>query len=320
MSSTRDFKSPGIFAEDASTVIPPTPIAGVAYRDAVSGTVDTPNGWRYGTRVESQDWNQIMFLLTSMAEMQDKQGILGYSDQVDYVIPALVFGSDGLPYLCIQANGPSTAVHDPVGSPLFWEQFSGHGQIVFTIAGVSSWTVPMAMQIGYVKPMVTVTGGGGGGGRFSTGGGGGGGGGVASSVVDLSGVASVSVTVGAGGGGRVGSSGDASPGGSSSFGSLVVASGGGGASTWAAGAGGIGITGSYKTSLGPGSAVVYHNNPTTAAKYGGGSGGGPGARGADEAAQGAVGFSATLPGGGGGGGNENGNGGNGAPGSVVIEW
>ena len=99
MSSTRDFKSPGIFAEDATTVIPPTPIAGVAYRDAVTGTDDTPNGWRYGTRVASQDFNQVMYLLTSMLGMIDTQGILGWSDQVDYAVPAIVFGSNGLPYI-----------------------------------------------------------------------------------------------------------------------------------------------------------------------------------------------------------------------------
>lgn len=197
MSSTRDFKSPGIFAEDATTVIPPTPIAGVAYRDAVGGTADTPNGWRYGTRVESQDWNQIMFMITSMLGMIDKQGILGWSDLVDYEVPALVFGSNGLPYLAMQASGPSTAPQDPTAGLPYWSEFALHGMQVLTSS--QTWTVPMAMQLGYVRPKVTVIGGGGGGGVNATAGGGGGGAGVGIGVLDLTGVASVSVTVGAGG-------------------------------------------------------------------------------------------------------------------------
>lgn len=121
MSSTRDFKNPGIFADSATTVIPPTPIAGVAYRDAVTGTDDTPNGWRYGTRVESQDWNQVMFLLTSMMGMIDSQGMLGWSDLVDYAVPAVVFGSDGNHYKAIQPSGPATSVQDPTTAPLYWK-------------------------------------------------------------------------------------------------------------------------------------------------------------------------------------------------------
>lgn len=122
MSSTRDFKSPGIFAEDATTVIPPTPIAGVAYRDAVSGTVDTPNGWRYGTRVDSQDWNQVMFMITSMLAMMDTKGVLGWSSSVDYTEAAIAFGSDGKLYSWVQASGPGTGagVKDPVTNPLYW--------------------------------------------------------------------------------------------------------------------------------------------------------------------------------------------------------
>lgn len=126
MSSTRSFKAPGTFAADASTVIPPTPIAGVSYRDAVSGTDDVENGWRYGTRVESQDFNQIMFLATSMLGMLDTQGVLGWSSDVDYTGPAIVFGSDGQLYIKIgAASGPNNGgAKDPISSPTFWQSFT----------------------------------------------------------------------------------------------------------------------------------------------------------------------------------------------------
>lgn len=162
MSSTRDFKSPGIFAENAATVIPPTPIAGVSYRDTVSGATDTPNGWRYGTRVESQDWNQVMFLLTSMLNTLDKQGILGWSSAVNYQVPAITFGSNGLLYIATQNSGPGSSVQDPITSPLFWEQMLSKGLVVFSTPGAFTWTVPKLMQLGYIRPKVTVLGAGGG--------------------------------------------------------------------------------------------------------------------------------------------------------------
>lgn len=125
MSSTRDFKSPGVFAQDASITIPTTPIAGVAYRDAVSGTDDVGSGWRYGTRVESQDWNQIMFLVTSMLSVVDKKGLLGWSNLVDYDEPALAFGSDGKIYSWVSASGPNNGgAKDPAsGLPAYWVEF-----------------------------------------------------------------------------------------------------------------------------------------------------------------------------------------------------
>lgn len=125
MASTRDFKSPGVFAEDATTVIPPTPIQGVAYRDAVTGTSDVPNGWRYGATVKSQDWNQIMFQATSIISEIDKRGVLGWSDQVLYDEPAITFSSDGTLYLWVQASGPGAGgAKDPISSPTYWTSLS----------------------------------------------------------------------------------------------------------------------------------------------------------------------------------------------------
>lgn len=129
MASTRSIISPGIFAENASTVIPPTPIAGVSYRDTVSGTDDIVNGWRYGTRVESQDWNQIVFLMTSMLSLIDKKGVIGWSNLVDYTESALTFGSDGNLYVWIQASGPGNGgAKDPISSPTFWKPLADNAQ------------------------------------------------------------------------------------------------------------------------------------------------------------------------------------------------
>ena len=320
MSSTRNFKSPGIFAEDANTTIPPAPIAGVAYRDAVNGADRTEDGWRYGTRVESQDWNQIMFLITSMLSSIDKQGILGWKNDIDYAPPAIAFGSNGLPYVALQASGPSTAFQDPISSPLYWEQFSAHGQIVLTTT--QTWTVPAAMRLGLVKPMITAFAGGGGGGHTESatlGGGGGGGGGAGKGVIDLTGLSTVAVSIGAGGAGAPsGSSGFGINGGNTTFGALITCIGGGGGGNPSAGQAGscTGVPSVVVVSAaGCGTSVTPSGGIT-------GSGGGYGGEGAAISSR-PLGVSGRgIGGGGAGGGGSSGSrgGGAGAAGAVIIEW
>lgn len=184
---------------------------------------------------------------------------------------------------------------------------------IFKTAGVTNWTVPAGVK----KAWVTVIGGGGGGGcsivANNIGSGGGGGGGLAQRLVDLSGVASVSVTVGAGGVGASVAGNAGGAGGTSSFGAYLSATGGaggGGNSTVgnAPGAGGRGSGGDHNTSLGAGS-------PNYAIH--GGSGGGPGPR----STQASVPGSDALDAGGGGSGAQVGQpGGSGAAGCVIIQW
>lgn len=127
MSSTRSVKSPGIFANAASTVIPTTPIAGASYRNAVSGAAAIAQGWPYAIKVNSAEFNQILYQYTSLVDVMDKQGVLGWTNLVDYAAPALVFGSDFKLYLCTNANGPATTVQDPVSAPAYWKIFDPSG-------------------------------------------------------------------------------------------------------------------------------------------------------------------------------------------------
>lgn len=199
----------------------------------------------------------------------------------------------------------------------FQAMFPFRGRATVTAPGVTNWAVPAGVN----KVWVRVIGGGGGAGRYEGGGGGGGAGGIAEKLIDLTGVASVTLTVGDGGAGRTGSSGDGSNGGTSSFGSYCSATGGAGASKWYGGQGGVGSGGDINTSIGNGSHQTRQDNgATNTSIYGGGHGGGPGGMGSGSGSKASPGNNATLPGGGGGGGNENGNGGNGAPGSIEIRW
>ncbi|MCN2816121.1 hypothetical protein MLV98_22555, partial [Escherichia coli] len=96
---------------------------------------------------------------------------------------------------------------------------------------------------------VKVIGGGGSGGYPSisltnaAGGGGGGGGGVSESVIDLTGIDTVTITVGSGGESQNTSARNGNPGGTSSFGAYLSATGGDGGGQVSGGAGGKGVGG-----------------------------------------------------------------------------
>lgn len=123
MSNTRDYKAPGQFAADAVTVIPGTPTTGVAYRDTTTTEQDSENGWPFATLVDSATFNQIMFQLTGLARIQDTQGVLGWSNLVDYPVGALVMGSNMQLYRAKTANGPTSSVADPVSATAVWEAY-----------------------------------------------------------------------------------------------------------------------------------------------------------------------------------------------------
>lgn len=125
MASTRNMIAPPVFASDASTVVPPTPVAGVTYRDPIGGPASAADGWPYAERVNSADFNQIMFQLTSVSSIVDKKGVLGWSNLVDYTEPAVTFGSDGVLYAWISASGPDNGgAKDPVASTGAWAPLS----------------------------------------------------------------------------------------------------------------------------------------------------------------------------------------------------
>lgn len=124
MSSTRNVIAPPPFAANALTTIPPTPVAGVSYRDETAGAASSPDGWPYAERVNSAEFNQILYQLSSLVAILDKKGVLGWSSDVNYSEAALAFGSDGVLYNWLSASGPALGgAKDPSGgaNPTFWK-------------------------------------------------------------------------------------------------------------------------------------------------------------------------------------------------------
>lgn len=120
MSSTRSVKSPGVWAADATTTIPGSPLSGVAYRRTSVVTADARGGWPFDTLVDSAEFNELLYRYTSLTDIMDRQGVLGWSDQVDYAVPAIVFGSDGVLYKSLGTSGPTTTARDPISNPAYW--------------------------------------------------------------------------------------------------------------------------------------------------------------------------------------------------------
>ncbi len=122
MATNRDYTIPGVFADDGIP-LPATPVNGVTYRDDTVDDVTVADGWKYNTIVPSEIFNRVMYIQTLVTKQLDEQGILSWSSATDYVIDAIVMGSDGNLYKSLQTSGPSTTVVDPVtdSNYIYWD-------------------------------------------------------------------------------------------------------------------------------------------------------------------------------------------------------
>lgn len=260
-----------------------------------------------------EDFNAAMYAMSQFIAYQHQMGVPEWHAQQEYHIGSICT-HNGESYQSLEnanvGSQPPSAKWTPVltsknglaNLQLGESTFGAQNCVVFDKAGVSTWNVPDIVKKGR-RVRVRVVGGGGSGGYPAinttnpAGGGGGGGGGVSESVIDLTGISTVTITVGYGGTGQNTSASNGRPGGTSSFGSYLSATGGDGGGQVSGGEGGTGVGGKINTSLGPGSPGA--SLITTVNSSVGGTGGGPGGNGqvldsAENVAKGAKG-----PGGGG---------------------
>lgn len=256
-----------------------------------------------------QDFNAMGFTLGQIHAYLHQMGVAEYNAAQEYHIGSIA-NVAGVLYVSLVNNNIGNI---PASSPAQWSAQSDRGVIV--LESSQSWTVPLAMQIGLIKPKVTTVGGGGGASRISAAtGNGGGGGGTCGDVLDLTGVISVSVTIGAGGAGAVGADGAGTNGGATSFGAFLTAGGGGGgAAVNGRAGGGVAATGSIRV---PG----QNSSSSTGLGDGGSSTMGHGGRSGGISGPGTAGQAGYGYGAGGGGGSVGADGGSGTNGVVIIEW
>ena len=133
MANTDRPLSPGIFAADAQTTVPANPVPGVSYRDPVNGLTTIGLGWPFQRLVNSAEFNEVMFRITSLLDTVCRTSVLAWNEQVDYQAadavqtPSVVASTDGHLYVALQPSGPNKGgARDPAtGNSAYWSQFSG---------------------------------------------------------------------------------------------------------------------------------------------------------------------------------------------------
>lgn len=282
------------------------------------------------TDLDDDYFDMLQEELCSVVEASGASLEKGRHDQLLTALRALLLSRKN-PFGDIKSDGTVKTALENLG--LGASAFGIQNRVVISATGVTQWSVPDVLKKGR-KCKVKVIGAGGSGGignaitaagQAAIAGGGGGAGGISESLLDLTGIDSVTVTVGVGGTPVTSLSTSGSSGGTSSFGSYLSATGGGGGGQPTGGDSGIGIGGETNSGGGPGSpgGVMPADNIGVPSMCGG-SGGGPGGNGAAQVSAANKAADAKAPGGGGAGlkpssgsGITSGRGGNGL---VIIEW
>ena len=117
----------GVFAKDALTTIPGSPVSGVSYRDTSITKETVEEGWPYKEIVDSGSFNQIIYEYAALTDLLERYGFMPWCSLTDYEAGALCLGSDGVIYQAVQATGPSTTAYDPANDTnhTYWVDFVG---------------------------------------------------------------------------------------------------------------------------------------------------------------------------------------------------
>lgn len=139
MPTNRTVSVTSVFAQNASTNIPASPVAGSSYRNANMTPTEVEAGWPFKTIVDSSNFNQTMFELSSIAQQFEQYGFLPWSNLTNYPMGGFALGSNGTLYQALQATGPATTAMDPTTDTnmTYWQavQFGSHTGMVSPYAG-----------------------------------------------------------------------------------------------------------------------------------------------------------------------------------------
>lgn len=92
-----------VWAESALTTIPPIPVSEVAYRDTAQTPEQMEVGQQYDTIYNSARYNQLLFLLTSVAKTLCENGIMPFLAGQEYSQYARCIFTDGKLYIASRA-------------------------------------------------------------------------------------------------------------------------------------------------------------------------------------------------------------------------
>ena len=120
----RDVTITGIFAENATTTIPQTPVAGQSYRNTALEESDIEYGWPYKEIVDSANFNQYLYEVSRINKLIETYGFLPWSPNTDYETGSCCLGTDGKIYQAKQNTGPTSSnAYNPVSDTdhTYWD-------------------------------------------------------------------------------------------------------------------------------------------------------------------------------------------------------
>lgn len=112
-----------VFASNALTTIPQSPVAGTSYRNTSTTKAEVQSGFPFKTIVDSAKFNQYQYLQSYLTNQLEKYGFMPWSNLTDYVQGSCCLGSNGIVYRAKQSTGPSSTAFDPVNDTAntYWE-------------------------------------------------------------------------------------------------------------------------------------------------------------------------------------------------------
>lgn len=126
-----------VWAETALTTIPPIPVSEVAYRDTTQTPEQMEVGQQYDTIYNSARYNQLLFLLTSVAKTLCENGIMPFLAGQEYSQYARCIFADGKLYVASRAI---LANEQPYPTP-------GDNSGVWTTEGTNDNLVPDSRRV-----------------------------------------------------------------------------------------------------------------------------------------------------------------------------
>lgn len=124
----QDVKNLAVFALDALTSIPAVPTAGVAYRDAAATEETFEAGQAYSSVYNSATYNQLFYLLSSVAKSMCEYGIMPFIAGQAYKQYARCIWTDGNVYRCSRDIAADESPYPtPKDESNVWSRDGGEG-------------------------------------------------------------------------------------------------------------------------------------------------------------------------------------------------
>ncbi len=119
----RNFTQPGIYANDAQTIIPVTPNPGIAYRDPNVTKPVWQQGQPFDSIVDSRIWNQLLYIASAFSREGELFAFFRWSPLTDYVSGSHVTATNGIMYVALKDSGPTNGIgpRNPMDYPDYWQ-------------------------------------------------------------------------------------------------------------------------------------------------------------------------------------------------------